>query len=168
MITFLLGGLWHGAGWTFVFWGFLHGAALVIHRIWKKLGFTMNSVLAWFITFNFINIAWVFFRAKEWNDALKVLGGMFGCDGYINLYSTQLYEKNLHLGAKTLLDTIKGDSFTIKLFVASIVIVFILKNSSYYTKYFSYTKYNLLSFIAMMSIGILYLNNMTEFLYFNF
>ncbi|MDH4945508.1 MBOAT family protein, partial [Sulfurimonas sp. C5] len=73
MITFIIGGLWHGAGWTFVFWGFLHGAALVIHRIWKTLGFTMNSILAWFITFNFINIAWVFFRAKEWDDAIKVL-----------------------------------------------------------------------------------------------
>ena len=53
MATFILGGLWHGAGWTFVFWGFLHGMALVVHRGWKALGFTMNSILAWFITFNF-------------------------------------------------------------------------------------------------------------------
>ncbi len=81
MITFIIGGLWHGAGWTFIFWGFLHGTALVAHRIWKKLGFTMNSILAWVITFNFINISWVFFRAKEWDDALKVISGMFGLSG---------------------------------------------------------------------------------------
>ena len=41
MTTFILGGIWHGAGWTFVFWGFLHGVALVIHRIWKSLGFKL-------------------------------------------------------------------------------------------------------------------------------
>ena len=37
-VTFLIGGLWHGAGWTFVFWGFLHGVAMVIHRLWQKSG----------------------------------------------------------------------------------------------------------------------------------
>ena len=80
LATFILGGIWHGAGWTFVFWGFLHGMALVIHRFWKNLGFTMPKILAWFITFNFINIAWVFFRAKEWDDAIKVLYGMVNID----------------------------------------------------------------------------------------
>lgn len=78
MATFILGGIWHGAGWTFVFWGFLHGIALVIHRLWSQLGIKLWTWLAWFITFNFINVAWVFFRAKEWGDALKVLTGMFG------------------------------------------------------------------------------------------
>ncbi len=81
MITFLIGGLWHGAGWTFVFWGFLHGLALVIHRVWKKLGLALNTGVAWFVTFNFINFTWVFFRAKEWDDALKVLTGMLGLNG---------------------------------------------------------------------------------------
>jgi len=55
----------------------LHGMALVIHRFWKSLGLTMPKILAWFITFNFINIAWVFFRAQKWGDAVKVLEGMF-------------------------------------------------------------------------------------------
>ncbi len=75
--TFVLGGIWHGAGWTFVFWGILHGMALVVHRLWQKLGFKMNTFLAWFITFNFINIAWVFFRAVNFESAIKVLKGMF-------------------------------------------------------------------------------------------
>ena len=73
----LISGLWHGAGWTFVIWGAMHGTALVVHRVWKQLGFTMNSILAWFITFNFINITWIFFRAKEWDDALLILSNMF-------------------------------------------------------------------------------------------
>ena len=77
MATFIIGGFWHGAGWTFIFWGFLHGLALVIHRLWQTLGFKMWTWLAWLITFNFVNIAWVFFRAKEWDDAIKVIKGMF-------------------------------------------------------------------------------------------
>lgn len=60
-------------------------AALVVQRIWSKLGFRLNKFVAWFITFNFVNIAWVFFRAKEWDDALKVLKGMFGLGGGLAL-----------------------------------------------------------------------------------
>ncbi|MGQ0684163.1 MBOAT family O-acyltransferase [Bradyrhizobium sp.] len=76
VVVFLLGGLWHGASWMFVIWGALHGAALVIHRMWSRTGFSMPTWLAWFITFNFVNVAWVFFRAKNMSSAAKVLGGM--------------------------------------------------------------------------------------------
>ncbi len=82
-LTFVLGGIWHGAGWTFLFWGVLHGGALVIHRLWGLLHFQMKTWIAWFLTFNFINISWVFFRAKEWDDAIKVLSGMVGLNGVI-------------------------------------------------------------------------------------
>ncbi|MFY4861150.1 MBOAT family O-acyltransferase, partial [Aliarcobacter butzleri] len=81
--TFLLGGLWHGAGWTFIIWGLLHGIALAIHRFWQSLGFRMNKILAWFITFNFINITWIFFRAKDFESAMKVLGSMFSFDNVV-------------------------------------------------------------------------------------
>ncbi|MCW8930258.1 MAG: MBOAT family protein [Gammaproteobacteria bacterium] len=81
LFTFLLGGLWHGAGWTFIFWGFMHAMALLIYRFWKKLGFTLNVIVAWFITFNFINITWIFFRANEWQDASRILKGMMGLNG---------------------------------------------------------------------------------------
>ncbi len=77
MIVFLIGGMWHGAGWTFIFWGFLHGLALAIHRGWGALSIQVPRWLAWFITFNFVNIAWVFFRANTFDDALKVIKGMF-------------------------------------------------------------------------------------------
>ncbi len=93
MITFLIGGLWHGAGWTFVFWGFLHGAALIICRAWKKLGLRMPNVIAWFVTFNFVNIAWVFFRAKTWSDAIRVLRGMAGLGG---VALPEEWERSLH------------------------------------------------------------------------
>ncbi|OHD94969.1 MAG: acetyltransferase, partial [Sulfuricurvum sp. RIFOXYD2_FULL_44_160] len=71
--VFLVGGLWHGASWMFIIWGALHGTAIVLHRAWQQMGLKMNSILAWFITFNFINITWIFFRAKDWDAAKNIL-----------------------------------------------------------------------------------------------
>lgn len=76
-ITFALGGLWHGATWMFVMWGGLHGGALVVHRVWMRVGRPMPAILGWFLTFMFVNITWVFFRAKTFDDAKRVLEGMF-------------------------------------------------------------------------------------------
>lgn len=76
LITFLLGGLWHGATWMFVIWGALHGCALVIHRLWSGLQRPLPKPLAWLLTFVFVNITWVFFRANSLEDAARVLQGM--------------------------------------------------------------------------------------------
>lgn len=76
MITFALGGLWHGASWMFVIWGLLHGMALVVHRLWQSTGWTMPRWLAWAITFLFVNMAWVFFRAKDGASARRIFSGM--------------------------------------------------------------------------------------------
>ncbi len=75
-ITFLLGGLWHGATWMFVIWGALHGAALIVHRVWRRIGRPLPPTLAWIVTFMFVNAAWVFFRAKTIDDAWRILNGM--------------------------------------------------------------------------------------------
>jgi D-alanyl-lipoteichoic acid acyltransferase DltB (MBOAT superfamily) len=77
-LTFLLGGLWHGAGWTFVLWGALHGAALVMQRVWTWLGFKMTRWLAWTLTFLFVNVAWVYFRARSVEQANGLLLRMLG------------------------------------------------------------------------------------------
>ncbi|HEY5714772.1 MAG TPA: MBOAT family protein [Candidatus Gracilibacteria bacterium] len=77
-LVFFVSGLWHGAGWTFVFWGVMHGLAMWIHRAWKSVGGELPKPLAWFITFNFVNIGWVFFRATSFEQALQVLRAMFG------------------------------------------------------------------------------------------
>lgn len=76
LITFLLGGLWHGATWMFVIWGALHGLALMVHRSWQSLGRPLPKPLAWLITFLFINFAWVFFRANSPEAAMRVVWGM--------------------------------------------------------------------------------------------
>lgn len=80
MITMLLGGLWHGASWTFVFWGFLHGAGQAVTRWWQRR-FKSESkqdplwlrALLGLCTFHFVCFAWVFFRAETFGKAVAVL-----------------------------------------------------------------------------------------------
>lgn len=76
MIIFLLSGLWHGAGWGFLIWGALHGAAMVVQRLWGGKR-NLPKPAAWALTFLFVNIAWVFFRADSVSQALALLGGLF-------------------------------------------------------------------------------------------
>ncbi|MGK5045707.1 MBOAT family O-acyltransferase [Janthinobacterium sp. GB4P2] len=86
MITMVLGGLWHGAGWNFLVWGALHGAFLAIHKGWstvaRKLrlpsGTRAGNVVATLLTFTVVCIAWVFFRAPDMASALTILKGMAG------------------------------------------------------------------------------------------
>ena len=170
MTTFILGGLWHGAGWTFIFWGFLHGAALAIHRLWQNLGFKMNAVLAWFITFNFVNIAWVFFRAKEWDDAIKVLKAMFGMSGI--LFSSKYAEKlaflqeyGVEFGAW--LPNINGNKAGTWIIVAFILVLF-FKNSMQLRESFKPNKWYFIFSVVIMMYAISNMNKLSEFLYFNF
>jgi D-alanyl-lipoteichoic acid acyltransferase DltB (MBOAT superfamily) len=81
MITMLLGGLWHGAAWTFVAWGGLHGALLVIHRFWSRIGWTpllrWRATIAWkwtarILLFHAVCAGWVFFRASSFEIAFSV------------------------------------------------------------------------------------------------
>ena len=79
MLTMLLGGLWHGAGWTFIIWGGLHGCYLVIHHFWQSLPEKTRRMPAWFaqtLTFFAVAIAWVFFRAESVSGALSILSSM--------------------------------------------------------------------------------------------
>jgi|SRR5919199_3266007 D-alanyl-lipoteichoic acid acyltransferase DltB (MBOAT superfamily) len=91
MITMLLGGLWHGAGWTFVLWGGLHGAYLCINHQWhdfrRSLGHDLNKSHWWsrgvgcLVTFLAVVVAWVFFRAENMNAAITMIKTMFGANG---------------------------------------------------------------------------------------
>ncbi len=80
--TMLIGGLWHGAAWKFVFWGAMHGAGLAVHKAGKPWLSRIPDVwpvraLSWFVTFAFVAALWVFFRADSWQDSVIVLGSIF-------------------------------------------------------------------------------------------
>ena len=79
--TMLLGGLWHGAAWTFVAWGGAHGAALAVNGAWDRAGWRMPAWLGWALTLLFVLAAWVLFRAPDFGTALRVYAGALGFAG---------------------------------------------------------------------------------------
>jgi hypothetical protein len=91
LVTMLLGGLWHGANWTFVIWGGLHGLYLVVNHAWQALrqrlgwnqgrGSRGGRIAAQALTFLAVVVAWVFFRATSIDAALIVLKGLAGLNG---------------------------------------------------------------------------------------
>lgn len=77
LITFLVSGLWHGANWTYVIWGGIHGVAQILENRLNLSGKKIASWLRIIVVFIFCNLAWVFFRAQSLNDALYVIGHIF-------------------------------------------------------------------------------------------
>jgi alginate O-acetyltransferase complex protein AlgI len=152
MITFVLGGVWHGAGWTFVFWGFLHGAALVIHRLWQKTGIRMSDWLGWLLTFVFVNFAWIFFRSETWTDAVNVLDAMIGIHGFTPGDSKVL------------------TNFTLVPMLAIGFVVLFYKNPPELARDFATDRKHLWIMVGLAFLCLLFLNSTTanDFLYFDF
>jgi D-alanyl-lipoteichoic acid acyltransferase DltB (MBOAT superfamily) len=87
MLTMLIGGLWHGASWTFVVWGGIHGVGLAVERLAadrrhalrlpEPADTPVHRFVRWFVTFNVVCLAWVFFRSPSLARAFDMLGGLF-------------------------------------------------------------------------------------------
>ena len=88
LIIFLISGFWHGAGWTFLVWGGLHGLAQVAERAWGPSRDRLPRAVRWGLTFLFVNVAWVFFRAPDLASAVELLraavtGGLAGPESWL-------------------------------------------------------------------------------------
>jgi D-alanyl-lipoteichoic acid acyltransferase DltB (MBOAT superfamily) len=90
IVTMLLCGLWHGAGWTFVLWGLGHGIGLVVCRLWQMSGRAMPSLLAWFITVSYVVLLFVLFRATDLESAGRVFAGLAGMGGLGTLWDVSI------------------------------------------------------------------------------
>lgn len=157
-LTFLIGGIWHGANWTFIIWGILHGIAICIHRFWKSLDIKINRYFSIFFTFVFINFTWVFFRANSVSKALEILKGMFGFNGISTFEIDKMrfaFENNT-------------EKISIILLTACIILIFFAKNSNEIVTKLKPTKIILLATIILFITSILSLNKISEFLYFQF
>ncbi|MEO5893545.1 MAG: MBOAT family O-acyltransferase [Ferruginibacter sp.] len=143
LIVMLLGGFWHGANWNFIFWGGLHGIALVVHKLWKLLtgkNLTQIKIRWWykaimiFITFHFICFTWIFFKSSDFTNAAAMIHQIlynFKFDvwaGFYNNYKAvlamMLFAGLLHAVPDNYADKILG-SFT-KVPVIAYVTVFFL------------------------------------------
>ena len=174
-LTFLVGGIWHGAGWTFFFWGVLHGLGALVHRAWSGFGFHLPKFFAWLLTFVFVVSCWVFFRADNMGDALLVLKSMAGLNGVAlpaALESSLGFLKHwgVTFGAVFLdLITAKaGRGMLIAMLPACLVIAARTRNTMQRLE--SFRPSLRLAFLASAATitGLVYTHNPTVFLYFQF
>ena len=171
MITFGIIGVWHGAGWTFILWGCMHGVAMIIHRLWRRLHIEVPGPIAWLITFNFVNGAWVFFRAQDLGDAMKVLKGMAGMNGFVVPMFMEKFASIFPAGGISFgnpLAGVQGTGFTAPVVLLLLLLSITFRNSNELVQSFN-PDLKRLSFIVVLAvISILYLGKHSEFLYFRF
>lgn len=181
-IVFFVSGFWHGAGWTFVIWGIMHGIASIINRIYKDLKLKMPSILGWMLTMGFVHFAWIFFRAQTVNDAVFLIKRMFHPDYlYLSekyqqiipetLNSTSAFANITYLVVNILPFEVESSQFnfqTIVYVLIGFVIVLFTKNSIEKMDSIKYNKTFAFSAAVMFILSIMYLNRVSTFLYFNF
>lgn len=151
-VAMLLIGLWHGAGWTFVLWGALHGVFLMINHQWRRLGKPLPSMLAWSITFICVVICWVFFRAATFADGWSIIVAMFGGSGAA--WNAWHASASVRKVAEVLL-------------VLTIVLA-IMPNPQVLLQRFRPNKLWWCATLAMLIWAMLHFNQYSEFLYFQF
>ena len=183
IIIFLLSGLWHGANWTFIFWGLLHGILMTVERIGRDIGKGVQKLsgipgkvadgFKWLITFIIINITWVFFRADSIEAAFlflkRIFSGGWKCQEDIVEIFDKLIEVRFlkRIGLESLLEA----SVDITIWVLLILLVLgtsFLHNTQ---EKMSSKKYNWIRSmvtVILMVWCVISLSDVSEFLYFNF
>ena len=122
LVVFLIAGLWHGPSWTFVIFGAFHGVGLIINHSFKNyVNYKIPNLVSWFITFNYVNISFVFFRSETMADALLIIKKMFN----LNL----LGGYDLNFSINNLFFLFLNNFNLIICFLLSIVICFYFKNT---------------------------------------
>ncbi|MDA9574284.1 MBOAT family protein [Porticoccaceae bacterium] len=171
VITFLVAGLWHGASWMFVIFGCLHGVGVISNHYWRKLKIKIPKVLAWFITFNFVNITFIFFRANDFDSATKVLGSMISIDNvvlpgalvsrlaFLTSYGVTFGGFTTHLSA--------GMDLVFWL-VVGFILTLGFSNSMEKSSTFKPSFINGLMFVFLFTCSFYKLSGYSEFLYFRF
>lgn len=172
MIVFLISGLWHGANWTFVFWGMCHGLAQVLTRLFANAWEKCNEVWRWIVTFGFVNIMWLVFRADNLTQAKELLCKAFSMKELS--VSTKFYEC-FRLEEFALFENVwPWSRFVwhvpgIYLWLFLLGALFVCLNcQNVYEKRFKPTIGKTLETIIMYVWGIISLAGVSTFLYFNF
>lgn len=173
MIVFLVSGIWHGANWTFIVWSLLHGLFQVITKHYKKFFDKMHPALSWIITFGFINVAWVIFRADSIYDALrflkKILLFNFGNIAYdiYNVFNLKEFTMILNHISSTLLKTYPR--FLLMLYFIFVIYVMLNSKNAYKKmKEFKPSYRKLLTIVILLVWCITSFTGISTFLYFNF
>ena len=172
LVVMSLSGLWHGAGFGFIFWGIAHGLAMVIQRCWSEAGKHLSNWLACPLTFLFVTLAWVLFRAKDLTSAFKVYRGLFGLDGLGLSKNWDIF----HLSVTSLLGWSKWESSgMLSALFGAIILVFCAREAINVFDSLAEKNSRLLYGISLggtalllIAFGKMVFVPYTEFIYFNF
>ena len=177
LITFSLSGFWHGAGWKFVIYGFIHGVAIVYEfftkkqrkKIFNKMPQWLNNGLSKFFTISYVSFSWIFFRAATFRDAIYIIGHLF--TGWSKIFSVQ-YLKNTIAGLGG--DDLVFGSFNLALSGGLILLLEFLNSKqkgkdlvSIFQKKSVIAKWAFIYFL-IVSIFVLGVFKRNEFIYFQF
>ena len=160
-LTFLLCGLWHGAGWTFIIWGGLHGLALVVWRAFKGMGGRLPAWLGWVLTMLFVNAAWIFFRAPDLQTAMEILKAMADVETLV------IPAEWLVLPALCSTEIVFGVLLGVVLLIGWMMVL-LFPDSNQMTEEFAPRVENVVFIILIAVISITQLDGVREFIYFNF
>ncbi|MEO8137202.1 MAG: MBOAT family O-acyltransferase [Betaproteobacteria bacterium] len=170
LITFGLGGLWHGASWTFVAWGIFNGLGVMAVQALDRADWSLPRPLAWALTMVFVVVAWVFFRASTLADAFHIIAVMFGANGFsaktavaewAPLFSAATYTRS---GIDLQLATV----YTGLTMLAGCAIAWLLPNTQVVLPRLRWSPLLATGSAALAVAALLNLERVTEFLYFNF
>lgn len=173
MIVFLVSGIWHGAAWTFILWGALHGAANVLTRIFRKQWDLVPRGLQRVCTFCFVNFAWILFRAESIDTAVRFMqrmwtdGSMALSEGFLKQFDLLefTYLEN-HIGVlNRVVQRFPAVHLVLCMGIAG-VIVFLPKNC--HEGAWRTTAMSAVFVVLLMVWSILSLSSLSAFLYFNF
>lgn len=175
MIVFLISGIWHGASWTFILWGCLHGIAQCFNRVFRNIWDRLFVGFRWIVTFVFVNCTWIIFRADSVKQALGVLKGLFTWNADSIKIRSELFKAFelpevtfLELHCRPLYNLAEnfGGFHMLVFFAAAFIIVLAGKNCSK-IRFVPNLKTALFT-IVLLVWSILSLSGISTFLYFNF
>lgn len=178
MIVFLVSGIWHGANWTFILWGILHGIASCLNRLWKNKYEKLNKVWQWFLTFSFVNFAWTIFRADTIKDAFHVIWRSINfrdltiSSDLANCFVTTEVSFIKHIVQKVdvfakILDRFSINGFVMWAWILGAFYIVINKENAQ-RRQISYSVKMSIMTALLLVWGIISLSGVSTFLYFNF
>ncbi|MFI3163483.1 MAG: MBOAT family O-acyltransferase [Bacillota bacterium] len=170
-IVFLVSGLWHGANWTFIVWGSLHGIAIVLNKLFKNKIENLNIVLSWILTFIFINLTWVIFRADTLVDAWAFYGQIFSLN-FTSVsdtiwYAFQISDVAIMIERYTMA-ILANKVYAVLLFIVVMLCIIKCKNAYLNLEYVTANWINTIVYSIIIVYAILSFSGISAFLYFNF
>lgn len=165
VVTFAIGGFWHGAAWTYVIWGTMHGVALVVLHFWRKLGRPLPRIAAVAVTFLFVSAALVVFRAPSLADAGAILASVAGLHGFDPSLTVPAWIGLVHPASVA---ERAADIATLAVFALALVLTFTPRNAHDIARDVRLEGLPRYAFGALLALGLVFIENASEFIYFIF